>query len=64
MALSARRASREPRIWTYEDGTTVDARLVRCDEVEVLLRKADGAELRVPIALLCVGDRDWLKGQR
>ena len=63
-AIAPRRASREPRIWTYEDGTKVDACLVRCDEIEVLLRKADGVELRVPIALLCDGDRDWLTGQR
>ena len=63
-AIAPRRKSHGPRIWTYEDGTKVDASLVQCGEAEVVLRKLDNVEVQVPITLLCEGDREWLKNKK
>jgi hypothetical protein len=49
-----------PRTWTSTVGTKIEATFVSSDEKEVVLKKTDGTELRVPLEKLSEADRAWV----
>lgn len=49
-----------PRTWTSTVGTKIEAAYVSSDEKEVVLRKTEDKEIRVPLEKLSQSDRDWI----
>ena len=61
---SERPPKRPLRTWTSsKGGATVEARLVRCLAGKVLLERADGTTLEVPVDRLSDADRDYIDSQ-
>lgn len=52
------------RVWTEEEsGRTIEAELVRVAGESVVLRRAGGREVTVPLATLSAADREFVAGQ-
>lgn len=50
----------ELRVWTDENGSTVEAEYIRTQDGRVVLRKNDGVEMRVSLDTLSERDRDYV----
>jgi hypothetical protein len=51
----------EVRTWTSTAGTTLEAELAGVDGTVAVLKKRDGAEVRVPLSKLSRFDQQWIK---
>lgn len=49
-----------PRIWTSNDGRTLEGTYVRADETKVSVRRIDGRTVEIPMALLAEEDRKFI----
>lgn len=63
LAISVLAQGDEARVWTSKDGRQVKAALVSVDPTAVMLRLADGSDVKVPLDKLSPGDQTYLRAQ-
>lgn len=58
--LSVGTAVAEMRIWSDKKGNTIEAEYIKIIGAKVVLKTAEGKQLKVPVSGLCDADKDYL----